>query len=286
MPGARKILFSIFRTIIGIALVLYLWRSGAIRWEALAGLLTHWALSLAALALLFLDAAVLGWRLRILLLPRGFHLPVSSAFRLTLIGTFFNSCLPGATGGDLVKIYYATEGNPGRATEVGTIILLDRLAGMFALMLLPLLLLPFFPHLLSASPELRAVLWLVSGLAASTLAGALICFSERIRHSAPADWAIRKLPFGRFLGIVYDTVHAYRQHPAPLGPVGEELPPGEEPAGIGADRPSRAPGTGYHAPRPLSPHPPAKRLTGKRPPRTPASVGESCAVVARDHRAR
>ena len=83
-------------------------------------------------------------------------------------------------------------------------------------MLLPLLLLPFFPHLLSASPELRAVLWLVSGLAASTLAGALICFSERIRHSAPADWAIRKLPFGRFLGIVYDTVHAYREHPSPI----------------------------------------------------------------------
>lgn len=216
MTGAKNALFSIFRTIIGIALVLYLWRSGDIHWGAVAGLLTHWRLALAALALLFLDATVLAWRLRILLLPRGFQLPLSSAFRLTLIGTFFNSCLPGATGGDLVKIYYATEGNPGRATEVGTIILLDRLTGMFALMLLPLLLLPFFPHLLSVSPELRAVLWLVTLLAAVTLAGALMCFSERIRHSAPAEWAIRKLPFGRFLGIVYDTVHAYRQHPAPL----------------------------------------------------------------------
>jgi glycosyltransferase 2 family protein len=216
MTSVKKILFSILRTIIGIALVVYLWRSGAIRWAAVAGLLTQWKLAVAALALLFLDATVLAWRLRILLLPRGFHLPLSFAFRLTLIGTFFNSCLPGATGGDFVKIYYATEGNPGRATEVGTIILLDRLTGMFALMVLPLLLLPFFPGLLKVSPELRAVLWLVTGLAAATMVGALMCFSERIRRSTPAEWVISKLPFGRFLGIVYDTVHAYRRHPAPL----------------------------------------------------------------------
>jgi hypothetical protein len=139
-----------------------------------------------------------------------------SAFRLTMIGVFFNLCLPGATGGDLVKIYYATEGNPGRRTEVGTIVLLDRAVGMFALMALPLLLLPFFPELLEISAALRAVLWVVAGIVAVTMAGTLLCFSESVRQSAPVEWAIRRLPLGRYIGIIYDTLHAYREHPAPL----------------------------------------------------------------------
>ncbi len=216
MKSALQVLLGVLRTIIGIALVVYLWRSGAIDWATMAGLATRWKLALAAIALLLVDAALLGWRLRVLLDPRGFHLPMFSAFRLTMIGVFFNSCLPGATGGDLVKIYYAAEGNPGRRTEVGTIVLLDRLTGMFALMVLPLLLAPFFPDLLRSSAALRAVLWAAGGVAAITVVAALACFSVRIRKSPPVDWAIRKLPLGTYIGIMYDTVHAYRAHPSPL----------------------------------------------------------------------
>ncbi len=216
MKGVKKFLSGLLRTGVGIALVVYLWRSGAINWTAMAGLLTHWGIGLVAILLLFVDAALLGWRLRVLLDPRGFHLPMMSAFRLTMIGIFFNSCLPGATGGDLVKIYYAAEGNPGRRIEVGTIIILDRLTGMFALMLLPLMLAPLFPGLLARSPALRAVMWLAGGIATGTIVVAGACFSELVRKSAPVDWAIRKLPLGKYLGIMYDTVHAYREHPSPL----------------------------------------------------------------------
>ena len=216
MNGAKKVLFSIFRMVVGIALVLYLWQSGAINWAAMAGLVTQWEIALAIIVLLLLDAVALGWRLRVLLDPLGFHIPLLSAFRLTMIGVFFNSCLPGATGGDLVKIYYATEGNPGRATEVGTIVLLDRAVGMFALMVLPLLLLPFFPDLSAKSAALRAVLWTVAGIAAAIVTGTLMFFSERLRKSAAVEWAIRRLPLGRYIGIIYDTLHAYRAHPSPL----------------------------------------------------------------------
>jgi len=218
---AKQIVFAVLRTGIGFALVWYLWRSGAINWTALAGLVTSWMLSLAALGLLLVDVSLVAWRLTVLLGPRGFHLPVPSAFRLTLIGVFFNACLPGATGGDLVKIYYAAEGNPGRKTEVATIVLLDRAVGMFGFMALPLLLLPFFPELLAKSTALRAVMWTVAGVATMMMAGTLACFSERIRRSVPVVWAIRKLPLGRYIGIMYDTVHAYREHPGPLlGAVG------------------------------------------------------------------
>ena len=78
------------------------------------------------------------------------------------------------------------------------------------------MLLPLFPELLEKSAGLRAVLWVVTGIAAGTLAGTLLCFSERVRQSAPVEWAIRRLPLGRYIGIVYDTLHAYREHPAPL----------------------------------------------------------------------
>jgi uncharacterized protein (TIRG00374 family) len=213
---AKQIALGVLRTGIGLALVWYLWRSGAINWRAMAGLVTAWKIGLAALALLLLDTWVLGWRLCVLLNPRGFHLPLAAAFRLTMIGVFFNSCLPGATGGDLIKIYYAAEGNPGRKMEVATIVLIDRVTGMFALMLLPLLLLPFFPDLLARSAALRAVLFIVAALAVAMIAATLLCFSERIRRSRLAAWTIEKMPFGKYIGIIYDTVHAYKDHPGPL----------------------------------------------------------------------
>jgi hypothetical protein len=216
MPKWRKILFGGVRVGIGIGLVAYLGASGAIEWKALGRLLSSWRLMALALPALLLDALLIAWRLDVLLTPRGFRIPLWPAFRLTMIGIFFNSCLPGATGGDLVKMYYAAEGHPGRRTEVATIILLDRATGMFALMLMPLLIAPLFPELTAASAGVRAVLWLAGGLCALMVLGTLLCWWEPFVQSRLVQAFIRLPKLGKHLGMVFETVHSYRTAPVAI----------------------------------------------------------------------
>jgi hypothetical protein len=203
-------LFTAARVAIGFGLLYYLARSGVIQWSALRGLLDAWPLMLFAFVLLLLDLVVTAWRLCVLLHPRGFHLSLVQAARLTLIGNFFNACLPGATGGDVIKIYYASEGNRGRRTEVATIILFDRAVGMFALLLWPLLAALFFVPLVRALPALQ---WLLLGatllMSALGLGFVVGCLSV-VRHSAWLVWLFRHLPLGRYAERVYETVYGYR----------------------------------------------------------------------------
>lgn len=211
MKNVSRILWAILRTAVGVGLLVYLGVSGAIKWSALWGLASAWRVSLVALILLFVDMVVTAWRLCVLIAPRGFHLSLKSSVRLTLVGTFFNSFLPGSGGGDVVKILYATHGNRGRRTEVATILLLDRATGMFALLVWPLLVLPFFPGLLHSMPDLNRLLMIAAVIAVGMIIGTLVCFSTGLRNSRLFSWIIQK-PFGAYLRQIFDTVHAYRHN--------------------------------------------------------------------------
>jgi glycosyltransferase 2 family protein len=211
MKHGSRILWAILRTSVGIGLLAYLGVSGAIKWSALWGLVSAWRITLVALILLWVDVVVTAWRLCVLIAPRGFQLSLKSSVRLTLVGMFFNSFLPGSGGGDVVKVLYAAHGNRGRRTEVVTILLLDRATGMFALLVWPLFILPLFPGLLRSMPALNRLLLIAALIAVAMLLGVWVCFSTRLRNSRLLSWIFRK-PFGGYLKQIFDTVHAYRNH--------------------------------------------------------------------------
>ncbi len=66
---------------------------------------------------------------------QGLHTSMHRTFRLTMVGTFFNICMPGATGGDVMKAYYAAKGGSQRATAVVSVVI-DRAVGLVALVIL------------------------------------------------------------------------------------------------------------------------------------------------------
>ena len=210
-PFMRMLLVAL-RLVIGFGLLVYLGVSGVINWSALLGLAAFWQVSLLALGLLFVDVGLTSWRLCMLLQPIGLHLSMSASIRLTLIGLFFNICLPGATGGDIVKIYYATANNHGRRTEVLTILLLDRAIGMFALLILPLLAVPFFYPTLQSIPFLYGLLWAAAMTAMMMLAVMALCSMPLVRHGQVVSWIFRHLPLGNFVERMCDTVSIYRHN--------------------------------------------------------------------------
>jgi uncharacterized protein (TIRG00374 family) len=67
-----------------------------------------------------------------LLKGQGFDLAIWDCARLTMIGTFFNTAIPGAVSGDLVKGYYIVKRQPnGRGkTKALATLLLDRILGL------------------------------------------------------------------------------------------------------------------------------------------------------------
>lgn len=71
------------------------------------------------------------------LLVRALHLPftIRNAFRLGLVGTFYNTFLPGSIGGDFVKAFFIARGHPDRRAAAVATVFADRLFGLFGLIL-------------------------------------------------------------------------------------------------------------------------------------------------------
>jgi len=85
------------------------------------------------------------WRWALLLGVQGIHLGWKRTWELVMIGMFFNLFLLGSTGGDVVKIFYTMREAPQQKTAVFLSIVIDRLVGMFAIMLITLVIaLSFF----------------------------------------------------------------------------------------------------------------------------------------------
>ena len=78
---------------------------------------------------------IISHRLREIFRVMGVQFTFWNCTVLNLIGLFFNNFLPTSAGGDLLKIYYASQGS-GRKVESVTGILTDRFFGLFAIFLL------------------------------------------------------------------------------------------------------------------------------------------------------
>jgi hypothetical protein len=126
---------------IGLALLAYVIHSN---WEAKPGSQgpgLRDALSLPMRLELFLIAGlccvvnVLQTFVRWYLLVRAQGLPfrLRDAFRLGLVGYFYNTFLPGSVGGDLVKAAFIAKEQPGRRVVAVSTVLIDRAIGLWAL---------------------------------------------------------------------------------------------------------------------------------------------------------
>jgi uncharacterized membrane protein YbhN (UPF0104 family) len=212
----RKTLFAALRLAFGAAILLYLWRSGAIRFRDLDKLVAQWPLSLAAIAVLFFDVYLMALRTSILLRAQDLHLPISTAVRLTLVSSWFAIFSPGAAGGDIAKIFYATRDSAGRRAEATTVLLLDRAIGLFSLLLLPLFFTPFFLAELRASEPLRQLFLFTAALSAVALLAFVACFFNDpfrniLANNAPTPDSKR----GRLLRAL-DTLRFFRRHSGTL----------------------------------------------------------------------
>lgn len=140
------------------AIIYWLLSKGHLDFSLISASLHHpwnWAI---ALGLIVTNFFLTSWRWKLLLeIKAPKSLPFGRITALTWIGMFFSTVLPGAVTGDVIKLVYARDLDPHlNKSYLLTSILLDRLLGMFGLlMVMGLFSIISYSELLKFGPDMH-----------------------------------------------------------------------------------------------------------------------------------
>jgi glycosyltransferase 2 family protein len=137
-------------------------------------------IGLLLLAIVPIIAAV---RWRMLLEAQDIRIGFWLSLELTLIGLFFNNFMPGLTGGDIIKAYYAAKLTSERKTHAVVTVFLDRIIGMIALGLVAgvAICIGIFTTGTADHGPFRQAHWFVGAFIVASVVGALVFYSRRLR---------------------------------------------------------------------------------------------------------
>ena len=145
-----------------------------------------------------LALGVVRWRM--VLRVHGIVLPFTRAVEISLVAHFFNSFFLGSTGGDLMKAYYAARETHHKKTEAVVTVFVDRLVGLWAMLLFAGIMMLPNRALLSSDPLLRFPIIIVLCMLLGSSALVLLAFYGGVSRgwSGARDW-LRRLPKGEWL---------------------------------------------------------------------------------------
>lgn len=169
-----------------------------------------------ALSLVWMGAILLLGvaRWRQVLRVHGIELSFSRTLEISLVAHFFNSFLLGAAGGDLMKAYYAArESHHKQAEAVGTV-LVDRILGLFALLVFTLITMAANLPLLQSAPLFMQLGWVILAMGAGCTGVLVVTLRGGISAGLPqARVWLRRLPKGEFLERLRESLKPFGRDP-------------------------------------------------------------------------
>lgn len=135
---AKKIVINIAKFAVSGALIYWLIQSGKLDFKLLVALKDHPSAVASALFFAMVNIVIVAWRWRLILSARtSTSLPLRGMMKITWIGQFFSSVLPGSVSGDLIKILYVRHYDKNLSKKfLLASIFIDRLMGLAGLILL------------------------------------------------------------------------------------------------------------------------------------------------------
>lgn len=189
--------------------------------EVLSGASKPLLLSVLLVYGIILGVTVARWGL--LLRVQGIRLRFRELAQLTMIGVFFNMAVPGAVGGDLLKMAYVVKRVPGKGAETVLTIMLDRVLGVMGLFIVAsVMVLLSMGFLLGLDPAYRPLQVGAFVVGLGSLGGILALVLVELRESllrlpfaaAVLEFVTGKLP-AAVVGIAERLIKAldlYRRH--------------------------------------------------------------------------
>ena len=170
----------------------------------------HWPSLVAAQALVLLGFSLsfVRWFLLVRGLDLEFHL--RDAFRLGTLGYMLNQVSPGSVGGDLLKAVFIAKEQPGKKTEAVATVLIDRVVGLYAILLVASVGLVLLGQSGELSPVIRSLQKIVWIGAATGTVGLLAAMSPLASASQVHRFAEGVPAVGHTLVRLLDAVAVYR----------------------------------------------------------------------------
>ena len=214
----KKLLIILLKIGVVGSILVYLIQSGRLNFEKL--MLFRDAPEILALMVGVLVFAVVPMAtFRWWLLLRAIGVPVNpkQTFLLTWIGNFFNTTLPGAVTGDVVKGYYVIKAQheEGRTRAFMTL-LIDRFVGLFGLIMMAFLALVFNLELILSHESLHSPAWMITVLFGGTVLFYTIALFPFKEGRDPFVRLFQRLPAKKFSLKVYSAFKSYQHQKTTL----------------------------------------------------------------------
>lgn len=153
-----------------------------------------------------------------LLKALNIDLPLRRTFVLNMVGSFYNSFMLGSTGGDVLKAYYAAKQVPSRRTAAVMSVIVDRVIGLLALIILGGSM-AGIQYALSENPsDAVSRLCLQVAIVAVILLGGvsgflIIVYSRGLRQLFKVNHLISRFPLQTRIQKIIDVLRVYREKP-------------------------------------------------------------------------
>ncbi len=135
-------------------------------------------------------------RWRMLLASQSIFLSYRKVLDLFFVGHFFNAFLLGTTGGDLIKILYASKAAPEKKSEATLTIIIDRIIGLIAILIMALILIPLQWSFLTQTPETQAAALAVMGVILGGICGVIgLLLLPQLEKIQFLKKTVQQLPF-------------------------------------------------------------------------------------------
>jgi glycosyltransferase 2 family protein len=175
-----------------------------------------WLLML-AVAIYPITFIITSYRWHKLLVAVDVQMTLWRTFVINMVGAFYNTFMPGSTGGDVLKAYYASKQTPHRMRAVMSVVV-DRILGLIALVMLGgvMATYQYLQNPTTSDPTSRECLH-VALLCAAILAGCgvgvVVLFQPTIRKIVGLEFMLGKLPMQRQIDSARQVMGIYRRQP-------------------------------------------------------------------------
>ena len=210
MGLAKKLIMNAIKAGVTLGILIYLYKRGLLDFTRVRVVLTNpfvFFVSFFVLSSTCVAATVRWW---LLLVGQRLTVRKFETFELSMIGVFFNTAIPGAVSGDLVKGYYVVrQQHDGRGRiKAFTTLLLDRLLGLSALICVSFAAMVLNIGEVMTNPALRPLAGLITLLWLGVVAFYAFVLIEW-SFSKKLITLLGKLPAGDYLVKLFEAVKTY-----------------------------------------------------------------------------
>lgn len=206
----KNIVIAALKILLAGGLLYWLYQKGVLDLSVLQRMLDPYLL-VSSLTLLGVSAFIATWRWQQLLSVQGVVLTLVEAFKLNLVGLFFNYVMPGGVGGDVVKGYYIVKENPQNRMGAAVSVLLDRVMGLYAMLILAMVAMLFHIETIQNNLQLLYIARALCFVFIGFTFGLFLTFSKKFRRWGWQD-LLGSSRMGKKLVSAYEAVHSYAGH--------------------------------------------------------------------------